>query len=270
MCILQQSAWYDSFCSWLQKNGHAALTVRAARALNHQKDGRYGILRTSDKCKVVIESCKLWTRLYHDDKPWCAIWMFSLCYVICFGVQYGCLYAKCNMPWCAKCMFICTMKYSLVCRMYFYLYFACFLFCHELAKTVCPDFVICSHCLNCKWKWELALNLLNTIAQKLYLASASYSILHIDLLLCCLPPCATVHFLANTSCYCESNTDSLSSSCNASLSDFGINTPNLWVQFFISELYCWSNVITPSKCDFDPPNTCWFFGYPVCLSYSAT
>ena len=44
-------------------------------------------------------------------------------YVICFGVQYVCLYELCNMSWCAKCMFVCTMRYALVCKMYVCMYY---------------------------------------------------------------------------------------------------------------------------------------------------
>ena len=43
---------------------------------------------------------------------------------------------------------------------------ACYLCWHELAITMCPDFVTCSTRLKCNQKCALALTLLNTIARK--------------------------------------------------------------------------------------------------------
>ena len=168
VCILQYNAWYNRFCLWLLQKLHAALTVCALHclsALNHQKGGQFEILCTSDKCKGLNECFKFWNQLYQDDISWCALRRVCVCYVICFGVQNECFYTICNMPWCAKRMFVCTMKYALVCRMNVCMCQACFLCWHELAKTTCPNFVTC---LNCNWKWAFVLTLLNTKAQKCY------------------------------------------------------------------------------------------------------
>ena len=113
---------------------------------------------------------------------WCAIWMFCVCSSICYSVQYECFACAmqyvmvwkwnfvCTM-WYAlvwKWMFVCTMKYALVCIMNICVYHACFLYWHELTITMCPDFVTCSNCLSCNWKWALVLTPLSTIAQKCY------------------------------------------------------------------------------------------------------
>ena len=117
--------------------------------------------------------------------------MFHVCNEACYGVQYECFVCAtqhvmvwkwiffCTM-WYAlvwKWMFVCTMKYDVVCIMSVCLYHACFLYWHELAKTMCTDFVTCLNRLNCHWKWALALTLYNTIAWKHYLCTSSVACL---------------------------------------------------------------------------------------------
>ena len=108
--------------------------------------------------------------------------MFCVCNTICYGVQYECFvcamqyvmvwkWMLVSTMWYAlvwKWMFVCIMKYALVCIMIVCMYHASFLYWHELAETMYPDFVTCSNCLNCYWKWALALTLYNTIARKCY------------------------------------------------------------------------------------------------------
>ena len=70
---------------------------------------QYEILCTSNKCLSLLESCKLQTWHYCDDKLWCAIWIFCMCHMICFGVHNEWLYVICNMLWCAEWMIVQAM-----------------------------------------------------------------------------------------------------------------------------------------------------------------
>ena len=44
--------------------------------------------------------------------------MFHECHMICFDVQNVYLCVLCIKLWCTKCIFVCTMYYALVCKMY--------------------------------------------------------------------------------------------------------------------------------------------------------
>ena len=186
----------------LQQNWFAALTRRALCASYVLKEGQYETVRTSDVSQSLIESCKLvcsMNVLHVQCKMiYCAIWMFRVCNVACYGVQYECFacakqyvivwkWVFVCTRWYAfvwKWVFVCTMKYAMVCIMNVCVYHACFLYWHELAKTMCTDFVTCLNCLNCHWKWAWALTLYNTLAQKCYPCTSSVP---------CLPSLPATH-----------------------------------------------------------------------------
>ena len=89
--------------------------------------------------------------------------------IVYFGLQNEFLFVLWNMLWCAKCMFVCTMKYALVCKMNVCLYYEiCFGMLSWTCWNYCPGTITCLNHLNCDWKWALVLTLLNTIAQKCY------------------------------------------------------------------------------------------------------
>ena len=83
------------------------------------------------------------------------VWKWMFVFTMCYALVW-------------KWVFVCIMKEALVCIMIVCIYHACFLYWHELAETMYPDFVTCSNCLNCYWKWALALTLYNMIAWKCY------------------------------------------------------------------------------------------------------
>ena len=102
---------------------------------------------------------------------------------------------------------VCTMNvcmYHVIClrmKMNVRMNHACCLYWHELAKTMCPDFVTCLNCLNCNWKWALALTLLNMIAWKCWphISIFSYTSSRSPLLLLASPcyyPLAGQHRIA--------------------------------------------------------------------------
>ena len=67
--------------------------------------------------------CKLWAEIFIDDILWCAKWMSHVRHVMCSGVQNVCLYVLWPMHCYAKCMFVCTMLYALLCKMYVCMYY---------------------------------------------------------------------------------------------------------------------------------------------------
>ena len=127
-CV-QYNDWYKRFCLWLMEKVYVVLIACMLCASNHWRTCNMNIM-------------------------YCIFGLQKLMFV--WSMSYA-LVCKMNV--------VSTMKYALVCKMNVCMYHACFLYWHELAKTMCPDFVPYWNCLNCNWKRVLVLTLLNTMAK---------------------------------------------------------------------------------------------------------
>ena len=142
----------DSVCECSRRcMRHSSSMCRAPQATQRTDNMKYFTEITNVRARFWLVNSKLDSAL-----------------MIYFGVQYKC--------------FMHAMSYSLLCKLYvcmFYVIFfgvqnECLLLPCLFAMLSYPcqhnyqDIVTCSNCLNCNWKWALALTLLNTIAQNLY------------------------------------------------------------------------------------------------------